>query len=272
MPEHGLTGSAATYRPQSAGIRHRHLGCWSVILMLGFATPLHAAGTLSVVGRDVWVKVARVYDGDTFRSTDGEKIRLLGINAPEIAHGTEPGQPLGQRAKAALIRLVAGRVVRLKQDVVRRDTYGRLLAQVYLRDGRWVNGLLVGAGYAFVYTFPPNLRWAPALLLLEKTAREKRLGIWSSRRFRVLPATHIGRQHIGQFRLVAGTVSHPAADGFGFRLDGLRISVPRKYQTYFDPPPGLRAGQHVIVRGTIRTAASRLYLALHSPYDLEVSP
>jgi len=252
--------------------RFQLLACMGLVCVLSIAPPAYAGGTFSVVGRDIWVRVARVYDGDTFRSTDGRKIRLLGINAPEIAHGTEPGQPLGRRARAALIRLAAGRAVRLKQDVVRRDTYGRLLAQVYLQDGRWINGLLVSAGLAFVYTFPPNLRWAPALLRLEKTAREKGLGIWASRRFRVLPAARVGRQHIGQFRLVAGTVSHPAAHSFGFRLDRLRISVPHKYRTYFDPPPRLHTGQHVIVRGTIRTAASRLYLALHSPFDLEVSP
>jgi len=249
-----------------------HMCRLAVVCMLILSTSTHAGGTLSVVGRDTWVKVAWVYDGDTFRAANGQRIRLLGINAPEIAHGTEPGQPWGERAKQALIRLIGNRMVRLKLDTEHRDIYGRLLAQVYLRDRRWVNGALVEHGHAVVYTFPPNLRWAAALLRLEKTARERQLGIWGLPRFHVLSATRVGRRHIGQFRLVEGSIRSTNANGFGFRLGVLHISVPRKYRPYFKPPPRLRVGQHVIVRGTIRTGGGRLYLALHSPYDLEVVP
>jgi len=232
--------------------------------------PARATGTFSIVGRDMWVRVDRVYDGDTFRTTDGRRIRLLGINAPEIAHGTERGEPWGRQARVALIKLIRGRAVRLRLDVQHYDIYGRLLAQVYRRDGRWVNGELVRNGYAFVYTFPPNTRWAPALLRLEQQARGKKLGIWRLPRFRVLRAARVGRRNIGQFRLVEGRVSHPNASGFGFRLGVIHVSVPRKYRPYFKAVPRVQAGQHVIVHGTIRISDGKLYLALHSPCDLEV--
>jgi len=72
------------------------------------------AGTLSTVGRDQWVKVERVFDGDTFRAKSGERVRLLGINAPEVIHETKPGQVFGKRSGALLRRLIQGRIVRLK--------------------------------------------------------------------------------------------------------------------------------------------------------------
>jgi len=241
-----------------------------IATLLSAIVPAHAAGTFSVISRDIWVQVDKVYDGDTFRTTDGEKVRLLGINAPETMHGTEPGQPFGQEAKQALQDIIRGKIVRLKQDIEHRDIYGRLLAQVYLRNGRWVNGDMTENGYAFVYTFTPNLRWAPALLRLEKKARARKLGIWEIPRFRVLQAGHAGSRHIGQFRLVEGRVTRPARNGYGFHLGGLNISVPHKYRSYFSLPPRLRTGQHVIVRGTIRASHGKLYLAMHSPFDLEI--
>jgi len=246
------------------------LSCLPVFLVLASTSQLQAAGTLSVISRDIWVNVDKVYDGDTFRTKDGEKVRLLGINAPEVTHGTEPGQPFGREAKQALQQIIGGKIVRLKQDIEHRDMYGRLLAQVYLENGHWVNGDMTEGGYAFVYTFTPNLRWAPALLRLEKKARSKKLGIWNSSRFRMLSSKNIGRRHIGQFRLVEGRAANPAKNGFGFRLGRLHISIPRKYRAYFRTPAQPHAGQRVIVRGTIRSSAGKLYLALHSPFDLEI--
>jgi endonuclease YncB( thermonuclease family) len=45
------------------------------------------------------------------------RIRLLGIDAPEIPHGTKPGQPYGEEARDYLDHLIGGKTVRL-------DTYG----------------------------------------------------------------------------------------------------------------------------------------------------
>jgi len=228
------------------------------------------AGTLSVIGEKRWVRVAYVYDGDTFKSASGEKVRLLGINTPEIMHGSEPGQVMGNEATQALKRMIAGKTVRLAFDRERRDTYGRTLAQVYLHNGTWVNGEMVRLGLAHVYTFTPNLRWAGSLLELERPARKQHLGIWNTKRFSVIPADQVKKSHIGQFHVVTGTINHINRNGFGFRLAGLNISIPRKYRVWFKSPPRLRTGQAVTVHGMIRAGRKgSLYLALHSPFDLE---
>jgi endonuclease YncB( thermonuclease family) len=232
--------------------------------------PAHA-GTLSMISEQRWVSVARVYDGDTFETRRGEKVRLLGINTPEIAHGDSPAEPWGEKAASALKHLIEGQRLRLSFDTEKRDRYGRLLAQVWLRDGRWVNGLMVREGYAHVYTFVPNLRWSKALHAEELQARRARRGIWSHDRFEVLTAKDVSRRHIGEFRVVHGTVKSLDRHGWRFKLAKLNISVPRKYRQWYKKGLRLRSGQVVTVRGKIRiSSAGRLFLALHAPTDLEV--
>ncbi len=228
------------------------------------------AGTFSIVSESRWVRVAYVYDGDTFRTASGERIRLLGINAPEVTHGSEPGQVMGDEATQALKRMIAGKTVRLAFDRERRDVYGRTLAQIWLRDGAWVNGEMVRRGFAHVYTFTPNLRWAKKLIALEQLARQQHLGIWNTKRFSVIRADRVKKSDIGQFHVVTGKVNRINRNGFGFRLARLNISIPHKYRKWFRPPPRLHTGQTVTVHGVVRAGRKgSLYLALHSPFDLE---
>jgi len=227
------------------------------------------AGTLSTVGRDQWVKVERVFDGDTFMAKNGERVRLLGINAPEVIHETKPGQVFGKRSSALLQRLIQDRIVRLKTDREIRDIYGRLLAQVYLRDGTWINRVMVRRGMAHLYTFTPNIRWAAALAAAEKQARKKKLGIWATERFRILEAKEVGPAHVGQFRLVRGIVHGRSGKGYSFLLGNLSIHIPRAYRYYFRYVPKVRNGMRVLVHGVIRMRSGALSLALHSTTDLE---
>ena len=256
--------------PLSERLRNRlQLAVIIAISALFFHAEPALSGTFSIISHDRWVTVGRVLDGDTFRTSDGEKIRLLGINTPEIAHEASPAQPLGYEATRALKRMIDGQTVRLAFDEQRKDAYGRTLAQVYLRNGLWVNGELVRLGMAHVYTFTPNLRWASRLLAREKQARQARLGIWSSERFGVLNAGRIRSAHLGQFRVVKGRITRIRKGRFSFRIASLNVSIPRKYRRWFRSPPRLRVGDFVIVRGVIRAAPSGLYLALHTPFDLE---
>ena len=239
-------------------------------LLLAALIPLGAnAGTLSIVPSARWVHVAYVYDGDTFRTSEGTHVRLLGINAPEVAHHDKPGQPYGQRARQRLMALIGNREVRLETDTVQHDVYGRLLAHVYRRDGTWIEGKLVTEGLAHVYIFPPNFRHAAALLKDEDAARRQRLGIWTSPRFRVLTAAEVSRNEIGQFRLIEGRITHVARNALAFRMGRLHVSIPHAYRRYFPRRLHVSAGERVRVRGVLRISGhGRLYLALHSPFAL----
>ena len=239
-----------------------------LLLILLLLTSVAQAGSLSVVGQARWVEVSRVIDGDTFRTRAGEKVRLLGINTPEIAHNAQAAQPYGMDARRRLQQLISGKTVRLQLDRDKKDNYGRTLAQVYLRDGRWVNEQLIRDGLAVVYTFAPNFQWADRLIKAEFYARSNMVGLWKSERFKVLDTADLSARLIGQFRLVRGHIK--AAGPFRFQLGKLTVTIPRNSRQWFASSPIPRDGQSVIVRGRIRTSTGGgLFLALHSPYDLE---
>jgi len=126
--------------------------------------------------------VERVGDGDSFSCRAGRKIRLLGIDTPELAQG-EPGR----QAHAALRRLLPrGTRVRLESDVALRDRFGRELAYVWT-GSRMVNESLVRQGWAMLYTLPPNVKYAGRLERAQKEARAAGAGLWASGGFECSP-------------------------------------------------------------------------------------
>jgi micrococcal nuclease len=242
-----------------------------LLVSLLLASQTGWAGTFSQIGSSRWVTVAKVYDGDTFKTQEGEKVRLLGINTPEIAHNGTPGQPLGQKAKRELKTFIQGEVVRLKFDHEKHDRYGRLLAHVYLRDGTWINAHMIESGLAHAYTFAPNFRFSAELLIEERQARDEKRGIWNTSRFKTLGSGEAGEKHIGQFRVVSGPATSIENSSWEFKLGQLSITIPRAYRQWFKAPPKLKHGDFVAVHGKIRISSrGKLYLALHSPFDLEI--
>jgi len=227
-----------------------------LLLLCAFPASDGLSGTFSFVSQSRWVQVGKIFDGDTFKTTRGEHIRLLGINTPEVAHSQSPGQVMGPAASKELARIISGKTVRLAFDQQHKDVYGRTLAQVYLRDGSWVNGEMVSRGMAHVYTFVPNLRWAEKLIQLEAVARQSRLGIWKTARFAVLDAGKVNSSQLGQFRIVQGSISSLKTKGLSFHMGHLTISVPRKYRSYFKDLQRLAKGDDVIVRGVVRASSS----------------
>jgi len=137
------------------------------------------------------VLVKRVVDGDTIVLETGERVRLIGIDTPELhesdklyrdASRTKQDisaiQKLGRRAYEFTRNLVEGKRVSLEFDVEKRDRYNRLLAYIYLKDGTFVNAEIVKQGYASLMTFPPNVKYADLFLRLYREARENRRGLW----------------------------------------------------------------------------------------------
>ncbi len=124
--------------------------------------------------------VERVVDGDTFVLLSGERVRLIGVDTPETVHPTRGEQPYGRQASDFAKQLLEGQRVRLEYDVQPTDRYGRLLAYVYLDDGRFVNAELVRLGYAQVSTYPPNVRHVETFVELQRKARAEGRGLWAN--------------------------------------------------------------------------------------------
>lgn len=137
----------------------------------------------TIAERDSGVATVRsITDGDTIRTTSGDRVRLLQIDAPE-AHGDV--QCWGPQASAALAELIApGDVVRLERDpdLDDRDAHGRLLRYVIRdRDDLLLNLRLVRDGDAAPYFFHAERGAHAAELLAAATAaRRAGRGLWGA--------------------------------------------------------------------------------------------
>jgi micrococcal nuclease len=105
------------------------------------------------------------------------RVRLIGIDTPEVFGGREC---FGPQASAFAKRLLAGTTVRYAVGREARDRYGRLLAYLWLGDGRSVNAMLVERGYARTLTIPPNDRYAHDFARLAGAARRHGAGLWGA--------------------------------------------------------------------------------------------
>ena len=137
------------------------------------------------------VLVTRVVDGDTLVLENNERVRLIGIDTPEMhdsnklnrdaqrsGQDIEAIKQLGRRSYEFTKKLVEGKRVRLEFDVERYDKYKRILAYVYLLDGTFLNAEIVKQGYASLMTYPPNVKYADLFLKLYRQAREDQRGLW----------------------------------------------------------------------------------------------
>jgi micrococcal nuclease len=129
--------------------------------------------------------VTEVVDGDTVDLDIGgqrERVRLLGIDAPESVHPSVPVQCFGPEASAALVELLPpGSTVRIERDTEPRDRYGRLLLYLFrAEDDLPVNRWLVANGLADTAFYEPNTSRALELTRARADARSRGAGLWSA--------------------------------------------------------------------------------------------
>ena len=135
-------------------------------------------------GNDL-VVVTHVYDGDTIHTKDGRRIRLIGLNAPEVSHPDKKGlrksaEPFGKQSKEYLKKLLIGRKVYVKTDIEQKDHYHRFLAYLFLPDGTFINEKILDQGLAYCLPRKPNLSYEKRLLKAQHRAMQNRNGIWNS--------------------------------------------------------------------------------------------
>ena len=121
-------------------------------------------------------QVTKHTDGDTLWLSGIGKVRLIGIDTPEVYGSVEC---FGRRASAFVERIAPlGATVRYRLGVDERDRYGRALAYVWLPDGRFLNRLLAARGYAQPLTVPPNIEYEDLFVRASQSAREAGRGLW----------------------------------------------------------------------------------------------
>lgn len=222
------------------------------------------------------VTVAHVHDGDTLRLTDDRRVRLIGVDTPELERNGHPAQPLAIMARDTLRAMIKpGDTIRLRYDEERIDRYGRTLAHVYLDNGASVEAQLLRQGLAATLTIPPNTGNLACYQAAEREARQRQRGIWSHPEYQPVAVTSLTGNEQG-FRLVTGGVTQ-VSDRDGSRLirleNRLTLRISRKYLGYFASSlPDNLAGRTVLARGQLQSDASgsELYMKIRHPSALQV--
>ncbi|MEE8332472.1 MAG: thermonuclease family protein [Alphaproteobacteria bacterium] len=223
-----------------------------------------------------------IVDGDTLVLKGGVEVRLVGIQAPKLPLGRRSFKawPLAPEAKAVLSRLTLGKQLALWYGGRKSDRHGRLLAHLTTPEGKWVQGELLGAGMARVYSFPDNRARVDEMLALERAARDGRRGIWAHRYYRILTpdslALHIGTFQIVEARVLAvALVRGRAYLNFGpdWRTD-FTVSIARGKlrRGWRGADPGkLYKGKRLRVRGWLKSFNGPMIEATH-PEQIELLP
>jgi len=238
-------------------------GAFFICGLLFWQTAAHAAET---------VRVSHVVDGDSLRLIDGRSVRLIGINAPELARESRAAEPLSKNAHKALTKLVAGKKLELKPGQQAFDHYGRTLAYLVLPDGSFAGEVLLRSGLASLIAIPPNIDHISRYQKTESEARQRRLGIWDHDHYLTVAATYLTPNQTG-YRFVQGRIQRVGQSSkyVYFDLAPLfSIAIPRSDWHYFEGTPDEWRGRDIVVRGWISQWRDKLRMRIGHPAMIEV--
>ena len=216
-------------------------------------------------------KVAYVYDGDTVKLNDGRRLRLIGINTPEVGKQDQQNQPLAMAARSALQNLLDthNNTLLLQPGQQDHDHYGRLLAHVFLEDGMNVAARLLQQGLATTLVVPPNTWGTHCYQNIENEARADRKGLWALPDYQPRPARTLPLETRG-FRIVQGQVSALRDSRYTLWVDmegPLVLQISKKDLVNFDSLESL-PGQQVEARGWIKQDRDGLRMKVRHPAAL----
>jgi micrococcal nuclease len=216
------------------------------------------------------VTIARVYDGDTVRLADGRRLRIIGINTPEISRPGQAGEPFATEARTVLKQLLDSHnhTLLLQYGKERQDHYGRQLAHAFLESGENIAVALLRQGLATTLVVPPNTWGESCYLKLEEAARQARRGLWGLAAYQTTAGRTLSRDTRG-FRLIRGSVNEIRYSPRAVWIDiegPLVIRVAREDLVNFSPdfPENLN-GRSIEVRGWIKQDRNGLRINVRHP-------
>lgn len=149
------------------------------VVLIGIAcVSVAGCGANADAGKADGATVARVIDGDTIETESGERVRVLGIDTPEVYGGTECWGP---EASSFAKQLLEDKVVTLRADPTQDDAdrYDRLLRYIVLQDGRNYSVVAAEGGHAEAYVYGGNpVSEYDSILAAQKQAQEANRGMW----------------------------------------------------------------------------------------------
>ncbi|WP_299179947.1 thermonuclease family protein [uncultured Neptuniibacter sp.] len=207
------------------------------------------------------VQIAHVYDGDTVLLDDGRRLRLIGMNTPELVRKGKQDEPYAREAAVFISRLLKSGDLRLTLGSEQQDRYKRWLGHLFV-DGSLVSEKMVSEGLAYSISIPPNLRFSRCIKSAEAVARAKKRNLWEDRPWVDVRAL---AGDLSGFRLLRGRIRavKEIEKGYLLDLDGrLAVFIDQTIAQGLcsiegvDELSGL-VGEEVYLRGWIRTKVSK---------------
>ncbi len=155
-------------------IKKRQLLCSALFLCL---IENHSYASCLAEGKLLSAQVKKVVDGDTVHFQDGKKVRLIGINTPELDYKHQKHDAFALDAKKRLSELV-GNTVFYQEGLDKRDRYGRYLYYLFDKRRISISSQLLSQGLGYRIAFPPNVNYQACLQSSENIARQKQIGVW----------------------------------------------------------------------------------------------
>lgn len=215
--------------------------------------------------------MVHVADGDTLELADGRRVRLIGINTPELDRDGQPAQPLAEAAAARVRQILASaEAVWLVTDKEQKDDHGRLLAHVFTPAGTNLEANLLAEGLGWHVAVPPNLSMADCLARAEQRARRQDLGVWQH------PPADAAAIDSGGFKRIRGRVeSINFARAWWIDLEGeLAAVIYPEHQHRFDRDEvAALEGERIELQGWVYPSRSEKYkpwrVKLETPWGME---
>jgi micrococcal nuclease len=172
---------------KSIQISSSSAGSAAVTIPVSATTPeplLRKEGELALELDQKYYQVAKVVDGDTIDIIiDGqaERLRLIGINTPEVVDPRKTVECFGREASDNAKKLLVDTEVRIAADPTQddRDKYGRLLRYVWRADGLFYNLEAIRDGFAYEYTYQFPYIYQKDFRAAQKYAQDNKLGLWA---------------------------------------------------------------------------------------------
>lgn len=212
-------------------------------------------------------RIKTVYDGDTVLLEDGRKVRLLGINTPEVQHRDKLADAGGDEAKRWLIAKLQNTKVRLETDAEKTDKYDRTLAHLFTEKKEHINLQLVEAGLAEVSIYPPNLLYVDELIKAQSQAERGKLGIWQRSEYAPMPVNSLTEAgHTGWTRLLGEVVNirNTRKSIYLVFSDSFEARIDRKWSGLF-PDLNEYVGTTVEVRGWLNKNRGKFSMLIRHP-------
>jgi len=217
---------------------------------------------------DETVTIKKIHDGDTVNLVDGRKLRLIGINTPELARDGRPAEHFAKEAREYLQTFIGQtRQWRVRWGTQQRDRYGRWLAHVFHGD-RNLNAELLRQGMASVIAIPPNQWSLNCYQKQEAQARREAKGVWSQQGYKIWQVDNIPDSLRG-FQFIQGTVDKIISTRKSLWLElspSFSIRIARDDLQYFDQQSLYTWKQRKVeVRGWINFHKRRLQTRIKHP-------